>query len=159
MFGREYYRIEDQVGQEGHDMISQENYAASLLGKILDRAKVLNMVFLVGNPADLNSEEIKRAIHVFREDCDEAFIRGYRAGLFCDSNDAWSQWTEVPSDLIGLGVQADIPQLGIVRELREAAIAAWKKEHGGKTDGPDPTISLVDEKAERTKQRDGESGA
>ena len=120
MFGRDYYYIEEQLTTDDvtdRTPFDQKMYAVSLLAKLLDRAKLLDLALRSGEHGDLNESDVQSAIWVFTEDCDEVRMRAYRAGLLDEPHDAHLAWSQVESDSVGMGVLCTPPRLPIADEI------------------------------------------
>ena len=122
MFGRDYNHIEEQltVDDTGPRPFDQKMYAVSLLAKLLDRAKLLEITLRGVEHDNLNEADIQGAIWIFSEDCDEVRMRAYRAGLFEDAHDAHLVWAWVASDNVGMDVFYKPQRLPIVDEIDKA---------------------------------------
>ena len=156
MFGRDYIHIEEQLTLDDTDgrPFDQKMYAVSLLAKLLDRAKLLEIAFRNARE-DLNEADIQSVAWIFAEDCDEVRMRAYRAGLLDDPHDAHLAWSWVESDNVGMGVLCKPPRLPIADEIAGANRAPWKEKYGGEANAADQPVSLTGWKPERTKQRAG----
>lgn len=145
MFGRDYYYIEEQLTPDDTDRrpFDQKMYAVSLLAKLLDRAKYLDLALRSGEHGDLNPADIQSAIWIFMEDCGEVRMRAYRAGLLDEAHDAHLAWSQVESDSVGMGVLCTPPRLPLADEIDEARRAAWKEKYGGKNERRRPTCQLA----------------
>lgn len=134
MFGRDYNYIEEQLTPDDTDLrpFDQKMYAVSLLGKLLDRAKLLNIALRGVDHGDLNQAAIQSAIWIFTEDCDEVRMRAYRAGILDDAHDAHLAWSWMESDNVGMGVLCKPPRLPIADEIDKARRAAAREQIYGK---------------------------
>ncbi len=139
MFGRDYHYIEEQLTRDDENgwPFDQKMYAVSLLAKLLDRAKFLDLALRSGEHGDLNPADVQSAIWIFTEDCDEVRMRAYRAGLLDEAHDAHLAWSQVESDSVGMGVLCEPPRLPIADEIDEARRTAARERyerHYGKAD-------------------------
>lgn len=124
MFGNDYYRLEEQLGQQdsyGHEF-GQAEYATALLARVLDRAATLKTTLLIGGIADMTVEDVDRIVFQFCEDCEEARARAFRAGLL-GSPYPGSTWTETAIDVFVFdGKPTCLPA---AEELNRVKFDAW----------------------------------
>ncbi len=145
MFGRDYHYIEEQLSLDDDTdrrPFDQKMYAVSLLAKLLDRAKLLDIALRGVDRGDLNEADIQSAIWIFTEDCDEVRMRAYRAGLLDDAHDAHLVWSWMESDNVGMGVLCKPPRLPIADKIDEARRAAAREHHSKAEQAKQPAGKL-----------------
>ncbi len=151
MFGRDYSYIEEQLTRDdaGPRPFDQKMYAVSLLAKLLDRAKVLDIALRSVEHGELNQADIQSAIWIFTEDCDEVRMRAYRAGILDDAHDAHLARSWIESDNVGMDVLCNPPRLPIADEIDEARRAAAREQVYGKAEQARPRLVHADPHGER----------
>ncbi len=92
MFGRLYDKVDGVLGQpiDAGEVFGVEEAASLLLADLLDRCSVLYSLFVLGSGEEMNENERRMAMILFKRDCDEARARGERLGLLFEPH----EWTE-----------------------------------------------------------------
>ena len=154
---------EELLREHGHLVrtIDPAEYLAELLAELLNRARAMEYLIEDAAMEQGTSNHIFEAIQqTFLKDCEEVRARAFRAGFLSDSDSAFVTSAAIPSeqvDMINL-TQLPVPErrCDTCGEKFQPKHFAWrwcgrccdapkarasKAKHGGKTNGPDLSVS------------------
>ncbi len=106
MFGRLYDKIDEALGKpiDAGEVFGVEEAASLLLADLLDRCSVLSSLFVLGSGEEMNENERRMAMIIFKRDCDEARARGERLGLLSEPH----EWTESVGEHALMGMEESV---------------------------------------------------